>query len=114
VQHPTFGVYLALGLMQEPSSYRASWADYRRRQWLAVLVPVALAPVAALAGSAATNQTLSLLPAIGWFVCSFWAISRFIWFCCPRCGHRFHINQHLSLTLGKECPHCGLVRYEAA
>jgi hypothetical protein len=100
--------------MQQLSYKAASWADYRRRQWLAVLAPLALATVAALAGSASTSQTLSLIPAIVWFVCSCWAILRFIWFPCPRCNRRFHINQHLSLTLGKACPHCGLVRYEAA
>jgi hypothetical protein len=100
--------------MQEFSSYRANWEDYRRRRWLAVLVPLVLAPVAALAGSAATNPTLSLIPAIIWFVSSFLAVSWFIWFRCPRCGHRFHINEHLSLTLGKACPHCGLALYEAA
>jgi hypothetical protein len=94
--------------------YAKSWSDYRRRQWLAVLAPVVLAPVAAAIGATASHDALSLAPAVAWLICTFVVWSWFIWFRCPHCGKRFHITPVLSLSLGKKCPHCGLARYASA
>jgi hypothetical protein len=103
----------ALGLNQSMQQYATNWSDYRRRQWLAALVPVVLAPVAAL-GAATNNEMLSLASAAVWVSCTFAAWSWFIWFRCPNCGKRFHITPILNLSLGRKCPHCGLARYASA
>jgi DNA-directed RNA polymerase subunit RPC12/RpoP len=94
--------------------YGANWSDYRRRQWLAILVPVFLAPVALAIGSTTSDEALSVVSAVAWGGGSFAAWSWFMLFRCPYCGKRFHITKVLSLSLGKKCPHCGLARYASA
>lgn len=92
------------------------WADYRRRQRIAGWVFIGFIPLAALV--ALSTEALAWPDALITFFVAALAVlvlgawTWFVLFHCPNCGGRFHISAAWSLTSGRQCPHCGLVRYQ--
>jgi DNA-directed RNA polymerase subunit RPC12/RpoP len=93
------------------------WADYRRRQWTAGLTFIGFIPLAVLIGLSIETLTWSDKLVVVFVVplatLMFGTWSRFVLFRCPNCGRHFHITESWRLTSGRQCPHCGLARYQA-
>lgn len=92
------------------------WADYRRRQWVAGLMTIGFIPLAALIGLDIESLTRSdrlIAPFVAPLaIIMFGAWSWFVLFRCPNCRRHFHVTDAWRLTNGRQCPHCGLERYQ--